>query len=58
MYMLRFMLFLFCFFCVLTVHMGADNRAEPRDKVLLRVQVPTTLDSTVDEDGTSVCLRW
>lgn len=28
----------------------SDNRTEPRDKVLLRVQVPTTLDSTVDEE--------
>ena len=29
---------------------AADNRAEPRDKVLLRVQVPSTLDSSVEDD--------
>ncbi len=29
---------------------AADTRVEPRDKVLLRVQVPTTLDSSVDEE--------
>lgn len=34
--------------CALLLH--ADTRAEPRDKILLRAQVPVTLDALLDGD--------